>query len=277
MPYKTKIMAILNVTPDSFSDGGQLANQDILLQAAAQALTAGADILDIGGESTRPGAEAISEEEELARVVPSIEAIRKHFPEAVISIDTRKSAVAEAALQVGASIINDVSGLQYDPEIATVAALHAARLILMHSQGTPETMQINPAYPTGVIPEIKAFFARQIERAVAAGVRREHMILDPGFGFGKTLQHNLELLHYISDFSDFGLPLLAGTSRKSFLTLGDKEIAASEREALTAATLALAIQGGAGMVRVHDARAQAPVVRMIDAVLNTRQEHVAAR
>jgi dihydropteroate synthase len=277
MLHKTQIMAILNVTPDSFSDGGQINNLNSLLMAATQALEAGADILDIGGESTRPGAETIPIEVELSRVVPAIEAIRKHFPQAVISIDTRKSAVAEAALQAGASIINDVSGLQYDPEIADVAARHEARLILMHSQGTPETMQINPTYPSGVIPEIRAFFERQIERAVAAGVRREHIILDPGFGFGKTLQHNLELLHYISDFSDLGLPLLAGTSRKSFLTLGNLAIQPTEREALTAASLALAIQGGAGMVRVHDARTQAPVVHMVDAVLNARHAHVAAR
>jgi dihydropteroate synthase len=273
----TQIMAILNVTPDSFSDGGQLASQETLLQAVAEALDAGADILDIGGESTRPGAETISIEEEQDRVVPAIEAIRKHFPKAVVSIDTRKSAVAEAALQAGASIINDVSGLQYDPEIAGIAARAEARLILMHSQGTPETMQLNPDYPSGVIPEIRAFFERQIERAVAAGVRRERIILDPGFGFGKTLQHNLELLHYISDFSDFGLPLLAGTSRKSFLTLGNQTIRPFERESLTAATLALAIQGGAGMVRIHDARTQVPVVRMVDAVLNARRTQVAVR
>jgi dihydropteroate synthase len=273
----TQIMAILNVTPDSFSDGGQLASQETLLQAVAEALDAGADILDIGGESTRPGAETISIEEEQDRVVPAIEAIRKHFPKAVVSIDTRKSAVAEAALQAGASIINDVSGLQYDPEIAGIAARAEARLILMHSQGTPETMQLNPDYPSGVIPEIRAFFERQIERAVAAGVRRERIILDPGFGFGKTLQHNLELLHYISDFSDFGLPLLAGTSRKSFLTLGNQTIRPFERESLTAATLALAIQGGARMVRIHDARTQVPVVRMVDAVLNARRTQVAVR
>lgn len=263
----TKIMAILNVTPDSFSDGGLLEGLDVVLRAAEQALNAGADILDIGGESTRPGAVEIPAEEECQRVLPVIEAIHTRFPEATLSIDTRKALVAEQAVAAGARIINDVSGLQFDENMLNVVAQTGTTLVLMHSQGIPETMQQDPSYPNGVVEAVYQFFTQQLAKIEAVGVAREKIILDPGFGFGKTLQHNLTLLNQLAKFQSLGCPILVGSSRKSFLTLGDSSIQPHEREALTAASLALAIERGTGYVRVHDVVTQAPVVRLIDAVL----------
>jgi dihydropteroate synthase len=266
---KTQIMAIINVTPDSFSDGGVHNNVESALCAAETAIRSGADILDVGGESTRPGAGEVPTSEELQRVLPVIQALKSSFPDVPISIDTRKSVVAHAAVQAGASIINDVSGLQSDPKLAAITAAAHARLVIMHSQGTPEVMQKNPHYPNGLIQEIQLFFERQIALAVQAGVARERIILDPGFGFGKTLDHNLELLHNLHRFLDFNLPILVGTSRKSFLTLGQPHFPPNQREALTAASLALAIQGGATMIRIHDTEIQTPVIRFVDASLST--------
>lgn len=265
MACKTQIMAILNVTPDSFSDGGQWQSLDAIFHAAEQALNAGADILDIGGESTRPGAREVSLDEELRRVIPVIEGLRERFPKACLSIDTRKAKVAENAVERGVGIINDVSSLQFDSEMIRVFAKSNAQLVLMHSQGTPETMQDNPTYPHGVVEDVMAFFTRQIERIEAVGVAKERIILDPGFGFGKTLQHNLSLLKHFNQFKQLGCPLLVGTSRKSFLTLGSS-MNPLEREALTAASVALAIEQGASYVRVHDIQTQAPVVRFMNAV-----------
>lgn len=262
-----QIMTILNATPDSFSDGGWLNTESALLKAAENALVAGTDILDIGGESTRPGSQEVAPQEEMARVIPAIEAILKEFPQTRISIDTRKSMVARAALQSGAQIVNDVSGLQYDPAMAEVCAQARCELILMHSQGTPDTMQQAPSYPDGVIQEVSAFFVRQINLAVQAGVERHHIILDPGFGFGKNLEHNLTLLNQLETFKTLGLPILAGTSRKSFLTLGDQTIAPSHREALTAVSLAMAVERGATFIRIHDPVTQIPCVRLVEATL----------
>lgn len=270
--HRTQVMAILNLTPDSFSDGGKLNNLDAILRQAEHALAAGADILDIGGESTRPGALAVDANEEISRVIPALEAIHGSFPHAVISIDTRKAAVAKAASEAGATIINDVSGLQFDPAMAEVASSSGARLILMHSQGMPETMQQNPQYPNGVVAEVAAFFEQQIAKAIKAGVVRDRIILDPGFGFGKTLQHNLTLLHYLDYFQKFELPILIGTSRKSFLTLGNRDIDVNDREALTAATMALGLQKGATYVRVHDVETQIPVVRLVEASLSVQSQ-----
>lgn len=266
MARQTQIMAILNVTPDSFSDGGNLQSVDVVLSAAEKALRAGADILDIGGESTRPGAKTVPADIELQRVLPAVEAIRQRFPDARISVDTRKAQVAELAVQAGASIINDVSGLQFDAEMLNVLARTKAQLVLMHSQGTPEEMQRNPAYPAGVVDEVMAFFTRQIQAVERAGIAKGRIILDPGFGFGKTLAHNLSLLKHLGRFQELGCPVLVGTSRKSFLTLGS-DISPSEREALTEVSLALAIERGAAYVRVHDVVAQAPAVRLIEAFL----------
>jgi dihydropteroate synthase len=271
-PLRTQIMAILNITPDSFSDGGKLSTVEAAVQQAAHAIAAGAHILDIGGESTRPGAATIDPAEEVARVRPVIEAIHDAFPSARISIDTRKALVAKAAIQAGASMINDVSGLQYDSAMAKVAADTGAQLIIMHSQGTPETMQQNPHYTNGVVTEVLRFFERQIAFALSAGVQREQLILDPGFGFGKTIAHNLTLLQQLSRLRTFGLPLLVGTSRKSFLTLGNQDIPVNEREALTAASITLALQQGASYIRIHDVATQVPVIRLVEATFYTQPD-----
>ncbi len=264
---KTKIMAILNVTPDSFSDGGRLESVADALRAAEHALAVGAEILDIGGESTRPGAETVDIDAEIERVVPVIEAIHRRFPQALLSIDTRKSEVAKAALEAGAHWINDVSGLQYDPQMADVVAQQGATLVLMHSQGTPQTMQQNPEYPLGVVRSVFEFFEHQINSALQAGIARENLILDPGFGFGKTVAHNMELMRQLSTFHALDLPLLVGTSRKSFLTLGHRDIGVDEREALTAVSVAWAVQQGAAYVRVHDVETHAPVIRLAESLL----------
>lgn len=256
-------MAVLNCTPDSFSDGGQYLEQEPLLAAAQEAVNCGASILDIGGESTRPGAATIPDEEELQRVIPAIQAIRQRFPDTCLSIDTRKASVARAAIQAGATMINDVSGLTYDPAMADVAAETGAALVIMHTQGTPETMQLNPTYDD-VVQEVMAFLSKRTAQAMATGVSRENIWIDPGFGFGKTLADNLALLRNLSSFNALGYPVLVGTSRKSFLTLGDKSIPPDQREALTAASLTTAIQQGAAAVRVHDIKTQGPVVRFLN-------------
>lgn len=269
---KTKIMAILNMTPDSFSDGGRLRSLDAALRAAEHALAAGADILDIGGESTRPGADTIDPQDEIDRVIPVFTAIRREFPHSTLSIDTRKATVAQAAVEAGASMINDVSGLQYDTAMADMAARYGTQLVITHSQGTPETMQKNPQYPQGVVTEVAQFMARQVQLALGSGVKREQLILDPGFGFGKTLAHNLDLLRQLDALHRLELPLLVGASRKSFLTLGNREIEVDEREALTAVAISTAIQKGAAFVRVHDVETQLPVVRLAEALLASETE-----
>ncbi len=261
-------MGILNITPDSFSDGGQLANDSepkltLVLNQVQKMLVAGADILDIGGESTRPGAAEIPPEEEIKRVVPVIQAIHQQFPQAIISIDTRKSTVAQAAIAAGASIINDVSGLTFDAEMVGIAAKTKAAVVIMHSQGTPQTMQNNPFYKN-VVAQVKTFLASQAQWAINQGVLPENIIVDPGFGFGKTIEHNTQLLRGLADITDLGYPVLLGTSRKSFLALQDKTIAPKQREALTAATSAVGIQAGVKLIRIHDVEQQAPVIRLLD-------------
>jgi dihydropteroate synthase len=266
-----QIMAILNVTPDSFSDGGRFTGLDALLQAAEVSIAAGTDILDIGGESTRPGALTVPVAEEIARIQPAIEALHRHFPKVALSTDTRKAAVAECALDSGASIVNDVSGLCYEPAIASIAARYNATLIIMHSQGDPQTMQQNPQYPDGVTETVHRFFEAQIAVAEQAGVAKDKLILDPGFGFGKTRAHNLTLLAQLGSFQKLGCPILAGLSRKTFLSPVSEEgkalLEPTEREALTAAGVAMAIERGAQYIRVHDVKRQAPVIRLAEAVL----------
>lgn len=261
-----QVMAILNVTPDSFSDGGRLDSLDTIVAEAGRALELEAHILDVGGESTRPGAKPVSEAEEIQRVVPAIKALRQAFPETQISIDTRKATVARAALDAGATMINDISGGVFDPAMLPLVAEVGCSYVLMHSQDTPETMQDNPTY-TDVVGEICAFFYQQTATAVDLGVNPEQLILDPGFGFGKTLNHNLTLMRRLSEIVSIGFPVLVGTSRKSFLTAGRSEIPVDQREALTAASLVLAVQAGAKIMRVHDVAAQMPVVRWLQAAL----------
>jgi dihydropteroate synthase len=263
---KTKIMAILNLTPDSFSDGGRLMTINAALRGAEHALAAGASILDVGGESTRPGAACVDASVEMQRVLPVITAIHQRFPEAIMSVDTRKAEVAQAALEAGARWINDVSGLQFDEQMAEIVARYDATLILMHSQGTPQTMQKDPQYPEGIMAALLSFFHRQIKTAQQAGISLDRLILDPGFGFGKNLQHNLEIQRNLDVIQSLGLPLLVGTSRKSFLTMGNRDITVLEREALTAVSLAMAVQKGAAYVRVHDVETHAPVLRLAEAL-----------
>lgn len=257
-------MAILNVTPDSFSDGGRFLGVDAVLRAAETSLQAGASILDIGGESTRPGAIEVPVDEELRRVIPAVEAIHQRFPEATISVDTRKAGVAESAIQAGAAMINDVSGLQFDEALLPVVASSQAKLVLMHSQGTPETMQQAPHYPEGVVQTVLSFFQRKIHLAECAGLGKDRMILDPGFGFGKTIAHNLVLLKHLDDFQVLGCPLLVGLSRKSFLALGS-DIPPIERDGLSAAAMALAMERGAKYIRVHNVKEQALVRDLLEA------------
>ncbi len=262
---RTLIMAILNLTPDSFSDGGLYeSDPEAVLNLVGEWVDLGVDVIDVGGESTRPGATAVPVDVEQARVVPMIQLIRQHYPELLISIDTRKAQVAASAMAAGANIINDVSGLQFHETMATVAAQFQAGLIIMHSQGSPETMQNSPQY-THVVQEVGHFLQQQISKAIEAGVPRERLMIDPGFGFGKGQAHNMALMAQLESLKALGIPMLVGLSRKSFLTL-KTPIPPEERDALTAASLALAIQSGAHMVRIHNVETLLPVVRFIDEI-----------
>ncbi len=258
------IMGIVNVTPDSFSDGGLYADPEDAIAHGVALAEQGADILDIGGESTRPGAEPVSEDEELARILPVIEGLRERLPHALLSIDTTKSAVARAAVAAGAHIINDVSALERDPAIAEVAAEANAPLVLMHMRGTPKTMQQDTTYDD-LIKEIFEYFEERIEAAVQAGVARSQIVLDPGIGFGKSVQANYMLIQRLRRFEKLGLALLLGTSRKSFIgKVVDKP--AEARVWGTAATVACGVLTGAHIFRVHDVAEMVEVVRVAEAV-----------
>ncbi|MEA2574186.1 MAG: dihydropteroate synthase [Chloroflexia bacterium] len=270
---RTLVMGILNVTPDSFS-GDSLGDDVEAAVAQARRMHAeGADILDIGGESTRPGSDPVPVDEELRRVLPVIE--RLSAPDGVplpISIDTRRSEVARRAVQAGAVMINDITGLRDDPALANVAAETGAGLVLMHIQGTPSTMQKNPHYDD-LLGEVTAYLRGGVDKAISAGVNRERIWVDPGIGFGKTLDHNLELLRRLGELRSLGCGILVGTSRKSFLgrvlarSLGGELPAPEERVAATGATTALAIASGAEIVRVHDVAHNVQVARIADAIV----------
>jgi dihydropteroate synthase len=269
---RVQVMGVLNVTPDSFSDGGKYDDLERAVARAFEIEAEGADILDIGGESTRPGATPVPAEEELDRVMPVIQALhgRLRIP---ISVDTTKSAVARLAVGAGAEIINDISGLRFDPAVAEVAAETGAALVLMHSRGAPETMHHLPPVDD-VFAEVIGGLRRSIEQALSRGARREQIILDPGVGFGKTPEQNLQLINQLDRVgAEFGLPVLLGTSRKSFIkrTL-DKALPASVRDDLrerlagTAATVTIGVLRGARIVRVHDVGEMVAVTRMAEAV-----------
>ncbi len=264
-------MGILNLTPDSFSDGGQCLTSrdecklDAVLAHAQWLIDHGCSVLDVGGESTRPGATTIPLDEELSRVVPVITALRQHFPTISISVDTRKASVAKAAIDAGASIVNDVSGLTYDPAMVQVVAYSQATLILMHSQGTPQTMQQNPCYEN-VVREVNDFLQRQTESAIHHGVLEKNIVWDVGFGFGKTVEHNLQLLSHLGEFTACGFPVLLGTSRKSFLALRNDMIPPLERDALTAATLWHGAMAGCSWFRVHNPQVVQPVLALVQAM-----------
>ncbi len=264
---KTYIMGILNVTPDSFYDGGKFFESELALEKAKNLIKEGADILDIGGESARPGSQRISVEEEKKRVLPVIETIRRENKEIIISIDTYKSEVAKEAVRSGADIINDISGGMFDPDILTVAAENEAYYVIMHINGTPDTMQNNPCYSEkGVVNDIIEYFYKRIKVAESYGIKREKIIIDPGIGFGKTLEHNIEILSNLDKFKQFKLPLLIGTSRKSMIgKILNKPV--EERLYGTLATVALSILKGANIVRVHDVAETKDVVQVIDTII----------
>jgi dihydropteroate synthase len=259
-----KIMGILNVTPDSFSDGGKFADFQAAITQADDLICAGADILDVGGESTRPFAEPVSTEEELRRVIPVIEAVR-HKHKIPISIDTTKAAVAREALKAGADIINDVSALNKDPEMITVVQQTSVPVIIMHMQGTPTDMQVKPVY-SDVITEIIDFFTERIDWITSNGIDRKRLIIDPGIGFGKTLQHNLSILKHLEKFSALNLPLLLGHSRKRFLGAITGIPAEQERDLATAVVAALCATKNIAIVRVHNVAATRQALLVAEAL-----------
>jgi dihydropteroate synthase len=261
---RTLVMGIINVTPDSFSGDGLAGNVDAAVALARSMVEDGADLLDVGGESTRPGAQPVPEEVERARVVPVVAAIAASL-DVPISVDTRKPSVAEAALQAGAHLINDVAGLQRDPAMGAVVAAHGAAVILMHSPGEPWDVPW-PARYADVVSEVKDYLAASVELALRAGVQPDQIVVDPGFGFGKSLADNLALLRRLGELRALGYPVLIGTSRKS--TIGRiLDLPVEERLEGSLATLPLAIAQGADLVRVHDVRPSVRVVRVADAVV----------
>jgi dihydropteroate synthase len=261
---RTLIMGVLNVTPDSFSDGGTFYEPATATAAGIRLLAEGADILDIGGESTRPGADPVEEREEIRRVVPVI-ATLADTTDAVISVDTYKPAVAEAALAAGAHMVNDITGLA-DDDMADVVARHDAAVTIMHMQGSPRTMQADPTYDD-VVAEVAAFLRERVAFARDSGIDARSIMVDPGIGFGKTaLGHNLEILRRVDEFAGLGAPLLVGPSRKSFIGAILDNAPATDRLDGTAAAVAIAITGGANAVRVHDVREMSRVARVADAI-----------
>ena len=258
-------MGILNITPDSFSDGGVHFDADAAIRSALSMVEAGADILDVGGESTRPGADPLPAAEELRRVVPVIEAIasRVNVP---ISIDTYKADVAERALDLGATIVNDISGFMYDPAIAGVAARRKAAVVLMHNRGRSSKMYEFANYGD-VVHDVGQELVARANSAVAAGVARARIVLDPGFGFAKRAEHSVELLARLAELHALGFPILSGPSRKSFLQSGLGERAPAGRLWGTAAAVAASVLAGAHIVRVHDVAEMADVVRVADTLL----------
>ncbi len=260
---RTLVMGILNVTPDSFSDAGKFFTDRAAIDRGAEMIDQGADVVDVGGESTRPGSDPVPADEELRRVLPVIEQLAKHRPAVPISIDTRKSEVAARALDAGASIVNDVSAGS-DPAMFELARERGAGIVLMHMQGDPKTMQVAPTYED-VVAEVHEYLRERIEAAEFAGIEPERIVVDPGIGFGKDLEHNLELLQRIDAFLDLGRPLLLGPSRKRFIgTLLD--LPEEERVEGTAAAVAWSISRGVHVVRVHDVKEIVRVVRVVDAI-----------
>src|SRR5437667_4712999 len=275
LPYgeRTLVMAVLNITPDSFSDGGEFFSLDSAIAHAEQMIVEGADLIDIGGESTRPGSAFVTEEEELQRVIPVIERLAARSP-VPISIDTTKSAVARAAIEAGAEVVNDISGLRFDPLIADEAARAKAGLVLMHSRGTPKDMQQLPPVDD-IMSEVISELRKSVAVAEERGVPRDRIAIDPGIGFGKTLAQNVELITKLdqlaSEFAEF--PILIGTSRKSFIGKLLDNAPADERLHGTIASVVASVLNGAHIVRVHDVKAAVEAVKVADAL----RSKVAAR
>jgi dihydropteroate synthase len=261
---RTLVMGIVNVTPDSFSDGGLLAGPEAAVKHGLRLLEEGADLLDVGGESTRPGSDPVSADEERRRVVPVVEGLRREAPEALLSVDTRKAEVAGDALAAGADVVNDV-GAGGDPAMFATVAAAGAGLVLMHLRGEPKTMQDDPTYDD-VVGEVRAFLADRLETAVAAGVGRDRLAIDPGIGFGKRLEHNLEVLRAIGSFRDLGVPVVVGASRKRFVgELTGVEEPADRLEGSLGAAAWCAAQG-VEVIRVHDVLATVRALGVVDAI-----------
>ncbi len=271
LSQRTLIVGVVNVTPDSFSDGGRFFEWIKAVERGRQLAAEGADILDVGGESTRPGSNPIPEEEEVRRVIPVIEELRGKIG-IPISIDTRKARVADRALKAGAEMVNDVSALRFDKAMAEIVARWRVPLVLMHMRGQPKTMQIDTHYKN-LIGEILEFFEERMAYALSRGVPREAIILDPGIGFGKSLEegHNLILLKQLRKFRALGQPVMVGTSRKAFIGR-ILNLPPDEREEGTMATVAVAIQNGANLIRVHEVKRVRRVVQVVDAILRSMPE-----
>jgi dihydropteroate synthase len=276
---RTYVMGILNMTPDSFSGDGILSlneGESLALEQARQFLADGAEILDVGGESTRPGSQPVTADEELERVIPVIMAIAREFPSALISIDTYKARVAEEAFKAGTHILNDVWGLRADPDLASVAATYKVPVILMHNRSNPASVevreQLGNAY-TGseyqnLIEDVKRELLVSVDLALQAGIQESHVVLDPGIGFGKTREHNLALINRLDEIRALGYPVLLGPSRKSFIGF-TLDLPADQRVEGTAATVAVGIARGADIIRVHDVKEMARVAKMTDAIVRS--------
>jgi dihydropteroate synthase len=269
-PRPAMVMGVVNVTPDSFSDGGQFFNPMMAFQHALQLVAEGADMIDVGGESTRPNATPVSEEEELRRVLPVIQELIATKISKPISIDTMKPAVAEAAIRAGASIINDVAANRTDTAMWQLACETGAGYVLMHMQGTPQTMQHDPKYEN-VIHDVARFYDERLSRLAECGVSPEQVILDPGLGFGKTLEHSLELLAGLSQFRTYQRPLLVGASRKAFIGQVTEAKEVAERLPGSLACALAAIQAGAQIIRTHDVAATRRALRMTEAIQAARR------
>lgn len=266
---KVRVMGILNVTPDSFSDGGRFVSEKALLDQAAVMVAAGADIIDIGGESSRPFAKPVPVEKEMARVVGAIKSIRKYHS-IPLSIDTTKAAVAQKALEAGADFINDISALRFDPEMISLVRRTDVPVIIMHMKGTSADMQVAPFYED-VVAEISTFLEERLRWAEERGVERDRFIVDPGIGFGKTVTHNLTILNRLGEFKKIGCPLLVGHSRKAFIgSILGREV--DDRDVATAAISALCVLNGASIVRVHDVDKTVQAVRMVEAITRENAE-----
>ncbi len=265
MTGRSLVMGILNVTPDSFSDGGRFAAAGAAVPQAERMLAEGADILDIGGESTRPGAADVPAEEQLRRIVPVIERLRSGHPDAILSVDTRSAAVAAEALDVGVDIVNDVSALQHDPAMAAVVAGRGVPVVLMHMKGTPGTM-LQEAHYENVVAEVIEYFRQRVAQLETAGIERSRMIIDPGIGFAKNTFHNLEVLRRVEQLHVLGLPVMVGPSRKRFIgnVLGIE--AADQRLCGTLAVVALCALAGVQIVRVHDVVPARQVAQLVHAI-----------
>jgi dihydropteroate synthase len=265
---RTLVMGIVNVTPDSFSDGGMYEDAGAAVKHGLRLLEEGADVLDVGGESTRPGSDPVSEDEERARVVPVVERLRREAPEAILSVDTRRAAVAHDAIAAGADVVNDI-GAGIDPDMFGVVASAGAGMVLMHMQGEPKTMQVAPHYDD-VVAEVRGSLAERLEAAVAAGVGRDRLCVDPGIGFGKNLEHNLALLRSVGSLRELGVPVLAGVSRKRFIgELSGSDDPADRLEGSVAAAVWCASRG-VEVVRVHDVGPTVRALRVVDAIARER-------